>query len=77
MAKIKRSEDRNYTPKPGILDADLEEEATPPPTIDPDEATEDEDLSLKDDLDVSADEPPPDLNEEQQDYSEEVQDRDD
>jgi hypothetical protein len=77
MAKIKRSEDRNYTPKPELLDADLKEEATPPPTLDPQDATDEGDLTLTDDLDVGPEEPPPDLNEEQQDYSEEVQERED
>ena len=77
MAKIKRSEDRNYTPKPDFLDADLTEEATPPPTVEPKDVPDEGDLTLTDDLAVSPEEPRIDLNEEQQDYSEEVQDRDD
>ena len=77
MANIKRSEDRNYTPKPEFLDAELAEEAAPPPTVDPKDVADEGDLTLTDDLAVSPEEPRIDLNEEQQDYSEEVQDRDD
>ena len=75
MAKIKRSEDRNYTPEPEQIDADLKEEATPPPTVDPREVADEGDPSLKDDLDFGPEEPPPDLNEEQQDYSQEQRER--
>jgi hypothetical protein len=76
MAKLKRSEDRNYTPAPKRPEGDLPEEATPPPTVDPEDVTDEGDLSLRDDLNVGPEEPPPDLNEEQQDFSEEVQDKD-
>ena len=77
MAKIKRSEDRTYTPKPEFLDADLTEEATPPPTVDPKDVPDEGDLTLTDDLAVSPEEPRIDRTEEQPDYREEVHDRDD
>lgn len=76
MAKPKRSEDRNYTPVPGRPEGDLPEEAVPPPTLNPEDVKDEGDLTLRDDLEAGPEEPPPDLNEEQQDYSEEVQDKD-
>ncbi len=66
MAKPKRSEDRNYTPAPQRPEGNLPEEALPPDTLKPEDKKDQGDPTLTDDLGVGPEEPPPDLNEEQQ-----------
>jgi hypothetical protein len=66
MAEPKRSEDRNYTPKPALLPVeDVELEELSPPLVKP-EKKKDEGSPFLDELEIGPEDPGVDLNEEQQ-----------
>ena len=61
----KRSEDRTKTPKPELLGGKIKDKAAPPKGLKPGEK-KDEGDSVLDELEFRNDEPPVDLNREQQ-----------